>query len=152
MSERLKLIMQSNIPNIFYIILDYCTTKSIELSKQQSLILEIICSHKEAIASYQILEKLKLNNATANRMTIHRCLDYLNKIGVIHKISFNNTYVPCMHLAQNNCQLLICTKCNKKIELSSNDLLNVFKLSSEKYSFNIILPIEIMGICKECSK
>ena len=138
--------------NIFHAIIDYCSEKKILLTQQQYLVLQIICEHKEAIAAHQILENLKLNNAKANRMTIHRALEYLSKMEVIHKISFNNTYVACTHLAGHRCQLLVCIKCSKKIEFSSSEVFEALKLSSEGLGFHIKTPIEIMGVCNECLK
>ncbi len=136
--------------NIFQAILNYCTEESIPLTEQQSLVLRIICEHKEALAAHQILDDLKLNNAKANRMTIHRALEYLTNMQIIHKISFNNTYVACTHLAEHKCQLLVCIKCGKKIEFSSSEVFDALKLSSEKQGFHIKTPIEIMGICEKC--
>ena len=54
---------------------------------------------------------------------------------IIHKISFNNTYVACTHLAEHKCQLLVCIKCGKKIEFSSSEVFEALKLSSEKQGF-----------------
>ncbi len=138
--------------NIFQVILNYCIEKSISLTEQQYLVLKIICEHKGALAAHQILDNLKLSNAKANRMTIHRSLEYLTNMEVIHKISFNNTYVACTHLAEHKCQLLVCVKCGKKIEFSSNEVFEALKSSSEKQGFQIKTPIEIMGFCNECIK
>ena len=134
----------------FQIIVNYCKAQDILLTEQQSLVLKIICCHDEAVAAHKILESLKVINAKANRMTIHRALEYLNKIGVVHKISFNNTYVPCTHLNEHNCQLLVCIKCGKKIEFSSAEIFASLKQSGEEHEFFISTPIEIMGYCKEC--
>ena len=135
---------------IFNNILGYCNTQAINLTEQQSLVLKIVCQSSSSVAAHEILDTLKTINAKANRMTIHRSLDFLNKIGVIHKISFNNTYVPCTHLEQNNCQILVCTKCGKKIEFSSPEIFLALKQSGEEHDFYISTPIEIMGYCNTC--
>ena len=139
-----------NVSNTFQTIVNYCGNQDILLTEQQSLVLQIICGQNEAVAAHEILDSLKTINAKANRMTIHRALEYLNKIAVIHKISFNNTYVPCTHLDEHNCQLLVCIKCGKKIEFSSAKIFASLKLSGEEHEFLISTPIEIMGHCKEC--
>ena len=144
-------ILKLTMDKMFQTIISYCTARNIALTEQQLQVLKIVCRHDGAIAAHQILEILKLTNAKANRMTIHRSLEYLNKAGVIHKISFNNTYVACTHLTGHNCQLLVCIKCGKKIEFSSNKVLSVLKQSGEKHGFLISTPVEIMGFCRECS-
>ena len=136
--------------NIFQSILNHCAKESISLTEQQSLILKIICEHKEALHAHQILESLKPNNAKANRMTIHRALEYLSNMEIIHKISYNNTYVACTHLAEHKCQLLVCIKCGKKIEFSSSEVFDALKHAGEKQGFHIKTPIEIMGFCDGC--
>ncbi len=135
---------------IFKDITNYCNDAQITLSEQQALVLQIICQHEEAVNAQEILENLKTINTKANRMTIHRALEYLNKAGIIHKISFNNTYVPCTHLEQHNCQLLVCIKCNKKIEFSSSKILQSLKKAAQEYHFFINSPLEIMGYCQGC--
>lgn len=132
-------------------IISYCHKQAINITEQQLLVLQIICHSNVAIAAHEILNNLKKVNAKANRMTIHRALDYLNKIGVIHKITFNNTYVPCDHLStEHNCQILVCTKCNTKIEFNSAKLFSSLKIAGEEHEFLISTPIEIMGLCKSC--
>jgi Fur family zinc uptake transcriptional regulator len=131
-------------------IISYCNSQAINLTEQQSLVLKIICQNNDSVAAHEILDRLKTINTKANRMTIHRALDFLNKIGVIHKISFNNTYVPCTHLDAHNCQILVCTKCAKKIEFSSPEIFLSLKQFGEQNDFFITTPVEIMGYCKDC--
>lgn len=134
----------------FNSIIRFCAAKQITLSEQQSLVLEIICRHNNPVTAHLILNNLKEINPKANRMTIHRSLDYLNQVNVIHKITFNNTYSACNHIEEQNCQLFVCEKCGKKLEFHSQQILDVIKKSSLEYEFAITNPIEIMGICKEC--
>ena len=136
--------------NTFQSIQNYCHTEKIPLTEQQLLVLQIICAQNTAIAAHEILDNLKTINAKANRMTIHRALEYLNKVAVIHKISFNNTYVPCTHPEEHNCQLLVCIKCGRKIEFNSGEVFSALKKAGKIHEFMISTPIEIMGYCNDC--
>lgn len=133
-------------------LIKYCNLNAIALTEQQTLILKIVCEYNQPINAQTILQALQKKNPTANRMTIHRTLDYLNKSGIIHKISFNNTYVSCEHVTQHNCQLLVCEKCGKKIEIHAKQIVSAILESSNEHDFSITNPIEIMGFCKNCTQ
>lgn len=132
-------------------IIDYCSEHSIPLTEQQTLVLNIVCSCSTPITAHAILDELKKINPKANRMTIHRSLEYLTRVGVIHKLSFNHTYIPCSQLENRSCQLLVCLECGKKIEFHSAKIMQVISQSSKEHDFVIVNPIEVMGYCKGCA-
>lgn len=140
--------MTTNLAEIF----NYCSRNQISLSHQQELILKIIAEHNNAIAANEILTQLVQINPKANRMTIHRALEYLISLNLIHKIQFNNTYTLCNHLNEHSCQLLVCQLCGSQIELHSEEIRQTLLKASEKFNFTIGNPLEIMGYCAQCTK
>ncbi len=133
-------------------ILDYCAQNQISLSHQQELILKIIAEQNGAIAANEILAQLVQINPKANRMTIHRALEYLISINLIHKIQFNSTYTLCNHLNEHSCQILVCQLCGSQTELHSEEIRQTLLKASEKFNFTIGNPLEIMGYCAQCTK
>lgn len=131
-------------------VIKYCNTHNINITSQQALILEIIVLNAGAITANEILQKLKENNPKANRMTIHRSLDYLVKANLIHRITFNLTYKLCNHLSTHICQILICQQCGYQIELHLDHIQEALAAASKNYCFEISNPIEITGLCKKC--
>ena len=131
-------------------IMSYCKSHNINITSQQALILEIIVANNEPITANEILLKLKESNPKANRMTIHRGLDYLVKANLIHRILYNLTYKLCNHLDTHGCQILICQKCGQQIELHLDHVKETLAKVSASHDFVISNPIEITGYCKKC--
>ncbi|MDQ5920120.1 MAG: Fur family transcriptional regulator, zinc uptake regulator [Pseudomonadota bacterium] len=134
-------------------IIDYCATKSIRLTNQQSIIIKIISETQLPLTANDILLKLKELNSTANRMTIHRALEILVQAGLIHKVAFNHTYKLCNHLYCNHshsCQIFVCQNCHKQVEIHDSQITKILQTIGKSYGFDINYPIEITGKCNEC--
>ena len=131
-------------------VLAYCQVQKINLSAQQELILMIISQATSAVSSHEILTNLIQHNPKANRMTIHRALDLLIKANLIHKIQVNQTYSLCQHLSDHSCQLFICLKCAKQIEVHSHQICQPLNQASNEHSFTLANPLEITGYCAQC--
>lgn len=133
-------------------VLNYCSSKGIKLSHQQELILATIINSDKALTINDILQKLKILNPRANRMTIHRSLEHLNKTDLIHKIAFNHTYTLCSQLDYegHHCQILVCQKCGLQIELNSLAIQKTLIAESLPHKFTIANPLEITGYCDNC--
>lgn len=106
------------------------------------------------LTAQDILVQLRKLNPKANRMTIHRALEHLVKIELIHKIAFNHTYALCEHLEcaqQHLCQILVCQGCGTQIELHQNHLHHALQKLGRQLDFTIANQIEITGTCLNCS-
>lgn len=139
--------------NRLALIQDYCSRRNIKLSAQQELILTIIGNNSQALTITQILGVLAADNPKANRMTIHRAVEYLTTLGLIHKISLNHTYALCSNLNQfhqQSCQLLVCQKCGSQQEIHSHKICEALAETSQLYNFAFASPLEITGICSKC--
>jgi Fur family transcriptional regulator, zinc uptake regulator len=132
-------------------IINHCNSKKISISEQQSYVLKAIAESSHSIAAHDILAYLKVFNPKANRMTIYRALDYLEKAGIIHKISFNNEYTICEHLDHHNCQILICKICGTNIEFYSKSLVTAITNAVNNFDFAYLDSFEIQGVCKKCA-
>ena len=121
-----------------------------ELTTQQSLILDLLKKNNIPISSADILLIMQKDNPKANRMTIHRALDKLIEIGLIHKIQLNNTYTICQHPSDHNCQLLVCIECGGKSEIHSHEMCHILERLEKSNHFKFINPLEINGICEKC--
>lgn len=123
-----------------------------ELTTQQSLVLELLANKKAPISSADILSIMQKDNPKANRMTIHRALDKLIELGLVHKIQINNTYTICKHISNHNCQLLVCIKCGIQMEIHSHQMCTALESIEGIHKFQFINPLEINGICFNCQK
>ncbi len=137
----------------FETIVDYCKSKNIQLTNQRSLIIRIIASTPDQLTANEILIYLQKVNPKANRMTIHRALEFLTDAGLIHKIAFNHTYKLCAHLYckhDHHCQILICQKCGNQTEIHNPQITGALLEISKTHNFKLANPVEITGSCAKC--
>lgn len=139
-------------PDLFQNAQQFCVQQKINLTPQYELVLQIIANSTTALTSNEILNQLLQHNAKANRMTIHRALDCLLKYNLIHKIQVNQTYSLCQHLSDHSCQLFVCLKCGKQIEIHSHSICQALRQASAEYNFTLANPLEITGYCLECGQ
>ena len=134
-------------------VIDYCQARQINLSPQQELILMIISQATIPLSSHEILTSLLEHNPRANRMTIHRALEFLIDVELIHKIAFNHTYKLCAHLYckhDHHCQILICQKCGNQTEIHNPQVTGALLEISKTHNFKLANPVEITGSCAKC--
>lgn len=135
-------------------IIDYCTSRQISLTPQQSLIIKIIADAQIPLMANEILMSLRKLNPKANRMTIHRVLEFLVKIELIHKIAFNHTYKLCNHLYckhEHHCQILVCQQCGNQMEIHNPQITDALLEISKTHKFKLANPVEITGLCPNCT-
>lgn len=133
----------------------YCASQQIKLTAQQELVLSTISKNDHPPTIAQILAELVKDNPKANRMTIHRALEYLTTIGLIHKIALNHTYALCSNFNQfhhQSCQILICQKCGTQIEIHSHKICEALAEAASSNDFSFISPLEIIGLCYRCQQ
>lgn len=131
-------------------LLQLCQQKSIVLSTQQELILQIIFVQQSPMSSSSILEQLIIYNPTANRMTIYRALEYLIEHKLVHKIQSQNTYTICKQISDHSCQILVCTQCGAEVEIHSHSICSALDSVQAEYNFTFANPLEILGLCANC--
>lgn len=134
-------------------IIKYSEAKKITLTKQQLVIVNIMIEANTSLTLHEILLKNQKIKPNANRMTIYRAMDKLTKCRLIHKLQSINSYKLCEHIGCNYnpvCQIIICKKCYKYIEIYDKKLVFDIKSNLKLYGFNINNEIEIQSICNTC--
>lgn len=107
--------------------------------------------------AYEIIEKISISDKNAKPPTIYRALDFLCRLGLIHKIESDATYFVCSHRTQCHHEthvplVLICQKCNQVIERHIYKIESLIAASAANDGFILNKTlIEVHGICKSCA-
>lgn len=131
---------------------DICLERELRFTDLRKNVFQLIWeSHKPAKA-YDLLEKIKINDANAKPPTIYRTLDFLLDNGLIHRLNSQNAFVGCSHpLLHQDCYFLICDQCHVIRECCDKQLKNAITKTTNLKKFkpkNITLEIE--GLCEDC--
>ena len=126
-----------------------------ELTKKQSLVMNLLSKAKGPLSAYNILYDLR-DHGFRGPTQVYRVLEKLLKIGMVHRIESMNAFVACQ---QEKCDeknkeinlFTICEICGSVQELLNNGLKNIVKSLSKDNNFllkNSVL--ELNGVCSKC--
>ena len=123
------------------------------LSKNQKIILEYIQKNKKPVKAYSILSNVQKKGINAPPQ-VYRALDKLIKIGKIHKVESQNSFVACK---TSNCEtphataFSICDSCDEVSEINDPKLFKYLLDFKDNSGIKFDgYNLEFFGTCKSC--
>ena len=129
-----------------------CRKQGHRLTRVRRRVLELVWGSHEPVKAYDLLELLRGENRRAAPPTVYRALDFLQELGLVHKIESLNAYVGCGAPGHEGAgQLLICRECGQVAELDDKDIVALISRKSARLGFEITRQtIEVEGRCAGC--
>lgn len=86
-------------------------------------------------------------------LTVYRHLDFLMRIGVIHRLQSAQSYLPCDHPDHpHDSQFLLCSSCGHVDEVESRGVETMLSQIADKHGFRPDhTVVEIKGVCGACA-
>jgi len=132
-----------------------CAAQGAKLTAQRRAVLRLILESASPPTAYQLLDRLKQEQAGAVPPTIYRALDFLLENRLIHKIERLSAFVSCVdagHQHAHAAQFLICQRCGAVAELEDPDVSHAIAHAAAAQNFAPAhAVIEIEGVCAACS-
>jgi len=130
-----------------------CLQRRLRLTPIRRRVLELVWRSHEPVKAYDILEILRDEKKGSAPPTVYRALDFLQKVGFVHKIESLNAYVGCGEPGHpNTSQFLICHQCGVVAELDDAEIEDLITDKARRLGFRIKhQTIEVQGLCTECS-
>ncbi len=124
-----------------------------KLTKNQTLVLNVLLKAGLPLSAYSILEKLRKHGFKAP-LQVYRALEKLIDTGQVHRIESKNAFIACEH---SSCEInqmtafTICQRCEKVSEVMDEELSNYVNLRAEKLGITMTKTnIEFHGLCNRC--
>lgn len=129
-----------------------CEERKLRFTPQRRRVLEIVGSGHTAIGAYDILGRLGGGARVLAPVLVYRALDFLVRIGSVHRVECLNAYVACQAACHGGwAQLLICQRCHGVAELGSSAIHDAIAAGAAAADFLVTRPIvEIEGYCRAC--
>lgn len=114
-------------------------------------VLELLIMSEGPAKAYDLMRQLDGEGA-AKPPTVYRALDFLQSLGLAHKIESLNAYVACGHLHQNHSAVfLICDRCGLAQELHAERTSRALAEDIDHVAFELSqVVIEARGVCRNC--
>lgn len=126
-----------------------CRKTGARLTITRRKILEMLWQSHQPRKAYDLLSELSTSDAAAKPPTVYRALEFLQDMGLVHKVESLNAYIGC-----NGCdahQYLICQKCGSVSDIGDAKLAASVRSKAAEHGFQVSNSIiEIKGQCERC--
>lgn len=128
------------------------TRKGQRLTKIRRKVLQLLLESSEPSKAYDLLANLD-GEGSAKPPTVYRALDFLQEVGLAHKIESLNAYVACGHAShKHSAVFLICDECGAAEELHAVATTDALRAETGAAGFTMRhAVIEARGTCRACS-
>lgn len=123
-----------------------------KLTRIRRKVLRLLLESAAPAKAYDLLANLD-GEGSAKPPTIYRALDFLQEVGLAHKIESLNAYVACGHASHSHSAVfLICDSCGGAEELHAITTASAIEAETKAAGFQISHTIlEAHGTCRSCS-
>jgi Fur family zinc uptake transcriptional regulator len=133
---------------------ELCETQSLRLTPARESVLRLLWQSHRPLGAYQLQDQLaKISGKSIAPPTIYRAVEFLLKVGLIHRIASLNAYIGCPFPGSEHSNLfLICSDCGCVAEVADNNINEQLSGISEKINFTLQdQSLELYGLCPNCS-
>lgn len=106
------------------------------------------------ISAYQLIARLeKKQERKIAPLTVYRHLEFLIRVGLVHRLESTHSYVVCDHPDHaHGSRYLLCSSCGRADELESNRLEKLLDQITGQRGFQSEKSVvEISGRCGDCT-
>lgn len=131
-----------------------CTERKERFTELRKKVLQLVWANHKPVKAYDLLQQLADVHERPAPPTVYRALDFLQELGLVHKIQSMNAYLGCGDPQRTHQgQFLICERCGTVAELDDDSLSKRIDHNAKKIGFKVNLEtIEVIGLCKSCQQ
>ncbi|MDY6814163.1 MAG: Fur family transcriptional regulator [Pseudomonadota bacterium] len=114
---------------------------------------ELVASERP-LSAYELIALLeKRQQRKIAPLTIYRHLDFLIRVGLVHRLETTQSYLPCDHPEHaHESQYLLCSSCGHVDEVESARLKSLLnKIAGQRRFQPTNAVVEIKGLCGDCA-
>ena len=126
----------------------------LKLTPQRLRIAETVFSTHKHFTADQLYALVKKVEPLVGKVTVYRTLEHLVESGMVEELSIKKGVATYEHVAgHSHHDHLICMKCGRVDELSSERLEKLKREEAEARKFEVVShSLKIFGFCPDCKK
>ena len=130
----------------------WCAQRGEKFTPTRRAVFELLTDQDQALTAYQLLERLQESMPHAKPPTIYRALEFLQRMGLVHRIDSRNAFVVCDDFPHHHdSAFLVCQECGGVTEVTMGPLVdNILERAAEEQFSVMHSTVEIRGVCKQC--
>lgn len=132
-----------------------CREKSERLTPARLAVYAELLACTNPVSAYELIALLESRqNRKIAPLTVYRQLDFLMRIGLVHRLQSTHAYMVCSHPDHvHESQFLLCSACGSVDEVEANGLEKLLTQIADEHGFksdNVV--VEVKGLCIDCAK
>ena len=128
-----------------------CEASGGRLTKTRRQVLELLWQTHQPRKAYDVLKDLSDLDPSAKPPTVYRALDFLQEMGLAHKVESLDAYVGCTGANDHAHQYLICQKCGTVADIHDESVETLLAQKAKAKKFRVQKTVvEIKGFCERC--
>jgi Fur family zinc uptake transcriptional regulator len=132
-----------------------CLQHKAKFTPLRKTVFELVWQNHQPLGAYELMAQLEAKNGKrVAPPTVYRALEFLQDLGLVHKIASLNAYIGCTqpeHL--HPAHFLICKDCGIVQELSQDNTSQALHDAATQHGFTIEHSmVELVGTCPNCIK
>ncbi|MCY4420853.1 MAG: Fur family transcriptional regulator [Gammaproteobacteria bacterium] len=130
-----------------------CESRNVRFTENRRSVLELLLADHRPLGVYEIMEQFDWKGRRPAPSQIYRALEFLESIGLVHRIESSNAYLACNRPGRHRCTLfLVCELCKKAAEVEAGQMQDVITDLAKHSGFELHSQvIEARGLCPECT-
>jgi Fur family zinc uptake transcriptional regulator len=129
-----------------------CQAQGERLTPLRRDILALVWASHKPVKAYELLGQLSLTHGRMAPPTVYRILDFLQSLGLVHRLESLNCYIGCADPThRHEGQFFICERCGTVAEFVDGGLQSRLSRTAASLGFQMSSgTIEIAGLCQRC--
>ena len=130
-----------------------CAEKGERLTPARLAVYTEMRASDRALSAYELIALLEeRQERKIAPLTVYRHLDFLMRVGLVHRLQSTHSYLPCDHPDHpHDSQFLLCSSCGHVDEVESSGVGTLLSEIADQHGFrpdNAVVEIE--GVCDSC--
>lgn len=129
-----------------------CAEAGGKLTAPRRDVLSLLLASGHPLAAYDLIERMQSLRGQTHPPTVYRALEFLEQVGLIHRISTCKAYVPCNSAANRHRPVfLVCRVCKSAVEVSVPAAETLLQSLAQAIGFECERIVqEVEGRCSAC--
>jgi len=130
-----------------------CRERGARLTRGRREVLRLLMQHEGGVKAYQLLDELRDIQRNVAPPMVYRALDFLQEMGLVHRLDSLNAFVACKADNGEHSLLLVCPQCGAVAETSAPGL-GLTLMKALAHSGFVVQGdyLEIKALCPNCAK
>lgn len=131
-----------------------CRARDENLTPLRKRVLTLLLENNSPAKAYDLLAKIGTQEKQAKPPTVYRALDFLLRMGLVHRIESLNAYVACdLAHPDHAAAFLICDTCGAASEVEAHAVAAALASAAALDGFRVATTVvEAHGQCGPCSE